>query len=93
MSRFPLRAKLALFALALLVLPWAGWRYVREMDRFLLAAQEETLAASARCRSLFLQAQDDVLPHTLACMTTPRRWISPQRTKQSITLRAILRAT
>ena len=48
MTRFPLRAKLALVALALLVLPWAGWLYVREMERFLLAAQEEALAATAR---------------------------------------------
>src|SRR4030095_6981483 len=29
--RFSLRAKLALVALVLLVLPWAGYRYVREM--------------------------------------------------------------
>src|SRR5689334_24910386 len=27
-TRFPLRAKLALVALVLLVLPWAGWLYV-----------------------------------------------------------------
>jgi hypothetical protein len=47
-ARFPLRAKLALVALVLLVLPWAGWLYVREMERFLLAAQEEALAATAR---------------------------------------------
>ena len=48
MTRFPLRAKLALVALALLVLPWSGWRYVREMERFLLAAQEQALVATAR---------------------------------------------
>ena len=40
MARFRLRAKLALIALVLLVLPWAGWLYVREMERFLLAAQQ-----------------------------------------------------
>src|SRR3989304_1102898 len=35
MSRFPLRAKLALVALALLVLPWAGWgaEAERELQR------------------------------------------------------------
>lgn len=48
MARFPLRAKLALVALVLLVLPWVGWLYVREMERLLLAAQEEVLAATAR---------------------------------------------
>ena len=37
--RFRLRAKLALVALVLLVLPWAGWLYVREMERFLLAGR------------------------------------------------------
>ena len=56
-SRFPLRAKLALVALALLVLPWSGWRYVREMERFLLAAQEEALAATARAVATALHAR------------------------------------
>ena len=41
MARFPLRAKLALIALVLLVLPWAGWLYVRELERFLLVAQAD----------------------------------------------------
>ena len=46
--RITLRAKLALVALVLLVLPAVGVWYVREMERFLLAAQEEALAATAR---------------------------------------------
>ena len=63
MSRFPLRAKLALVALALLVLPWAGWRYVREMERFLFAAQEETLAASARAVATALHERPQLLAY------------------------------
>ena len=49
--KFPalsLRAKLALVALVLLALPWAGYRYVQEMERFLLEGQEESLLATAR---------------------------------------------
>jgi dedicated sortase system histidine kinase len=61
--RFPLRAKLALVALALLVLPWAGWRYVREMERFLLAAQEEALAATARAVATALHERPQLLAY------------------------------
>src|SRR5678816_1563367 len=61
MSRFPLRAKLALVALTLLVLPWAGWLYVREMERFLLAAQEEALAATARAVATALHERPKLL--------------------------------
>jgi len=43
-----LRSKLALVALVLLALPVAGYLYVRETERFLLAAQEAALAAMAR---------------------------------------------
>ena len=63
MTRFPLRAKLALVALALLVLPWAGWRYVREMERFLLAAQEEALAATARAVATALHERPRLLAY------------------------------
>jgi len=62
-NRFPLRAKLALVALALLVLPWAGWRYVREMERFLLAAQEEALAATARAVATALHERPQLLAY------------------------------
>ena len=63
MRRFPLRAKLALVALVLLVLPWAGWRYVREMERFLLAAQEEALAATARAVATVLHERPKLLAY------------------------------
>ncbi len=46
--RLSLRSKLALVALVLLALPWAGYKYVREMERFLLEGQEQALLATAR---------------------------------------------
>lgn len=63
MARFPLRAKLALVALVLLVLPWAGWLYVREMERFLLAAQAEALAATARAVATALHERPKLLTY------------------------------
>lgn len=63
MNRFPLRAKLALVALVLLVLPVAGWRYVREMERFLLVAQEEALAATARAVATALHERPQLLAY------------------------------
>ncbi|TMH93786.1 MAG: HAMP domain-containing protein [Betaproteobacteria bacterium] len=46
--RLSLRTKLALVALVLLALPWAGYEYVREMERFLLEGEEQALLATAR---------------------------------------------
>ena len=48
LPRLSLRTKLALVALVLLVLPWAGYEYVREMERFLLEGQEQALLGAAR---------------------------------------------
>ena len=51
MPRFPalsLRVKLALVSVLLLALPWAGYRYVREMERFLLEGEQQALLATAR---------------------------------------------
>jgi dedicated sortase system histidine kinase len=45
---FSLRVKLALVAVLLLALPWAGYNYVREMERFLLEGEEQALLATAR---------------------------------------------
>ena len=59
--RFTLRAKLVLVALVLLVLPWAGYRYVREMERFLLGAQEQALAATARAVATALHDRPQLL--------------------------------
>lgn len=73
MRRFPLRAKLALVALALLVLPWAGWRYVREMERFLLQAQEEALMATARAVATALHERPQLLAYRARSESDLRR--------------------
>src|SRR5262252_6680694 len=43
-----LRIKLALVSVLLLALPWAGYSYVREMERFVLEGEEQALLATAR---------------------------------------------
>ena len=62
--RFSLRTKLALVALVLLALPWAGAMYVNEVERFLLEGQEQTLLATARAVATALHER----PHLLAAV-------------------------
>ena len=52
--RLTLRAKLALVSLVLLALPWLGYRYVQEMERFLLESQQQALLATARAAATML---------------------------------------
>jgi dedicated sortase system histidine kinase len=75
--RFSLRAKLALVALVLLALPWAGTRYVNEVERFLLEGQERALLATARAvatalheRPLLLAGED---PEVVAILSGLQR--------------------
>ncbi len=46
--RLSLRAKLALVSLVLLALPWAGFRYVSELEGYLLDSQQQALLTTAR---------------------------------------------
>src|SRR5256885_16442631 len=62
--KFPplsLRTKLALVALVLLALPWAGYEYVREMERFLLEGEEQALLATARAVATALHDRPGLL--------------------------------
>ena len=59
--RFTLRWKLALVALVLLALPWAGTLYVNEVERFLLHGQEQTLLATARAVATALHERPQLL--------------------------------
>ena len=43
-----LRLQVVLLALILLTIPWVGYRYVLEMERFLREGQERALTATAR---------------------------------------------
>jgi dedicated sortase system histidine kinase len=59
--RFSLRLKLALVALTLLGLPWVGWRYVQEMEGFLLEAQQQALLATARAVATALHERPQLM--------------------------------
>jgi two-component system sensor histidine kinase ChvG len=59
--RTTLRVKLALVSLAMLALPWAGWLYVGEMERFLLEGQESALLATARAVATALHDRPQLL--------------------------------
>jgi len=59
--RITLRLKLALVALTLLALPWVGWRYVQEMEGFLLEAQQQALLATARAVATALHERPQLL--------------------------------
>ena len=56
-----LRAQLALVALTLLALPWAGYRYVKEMERFLLEGQEQAQIATARAIATALNGRPQLM--------------------------------
>src|SRR5712671_4129709 len=58
---FSLRTKLALVALVLLALPWAGYEYVREMERFLLEGEEQALLATARAVATALHDRPNLM--------------------------------
>ena len=52
MSRFRIalgiRAQLLLVLMVFLTIPWLGYEYVRELERFLRDAQQKTLAGTAQ---------------------------------------------
>ncbi len=56
-----LRAQLALVALALLALPWAGVSFVNELERTLLEGQERALLATARAGATALHDRPQLL--------------------------------
>ena len=58
---FSLRIKLALVAVLLLALPWAGYSYVREMERFLLEGERQALLATARAVATALHDRPGLL--------------------------------
>ncbi len=69
---FSLRTKLALVALVLLALPWAGYEYVREMERFLLEGEEQALLATARAVATALHDRPNLIGIP-TCGAKPRR--------------------
>lgn len=57
LPRISLRRKLLLVSLVLLVIPWVGYQYVREMEDFLRAGQESALLGTARAVATVLNEQ------------------------------------
>lgn len=57
-----LRGKLLLVALSILVLPWAGWQFVRQMEILLRQGQEQALLASAEALARGIAARPGHLP-------------------------------
>lgn len=70
---FSLRAKLALVALSLLALPWVGYRYVGEMERFLREGQQQALIATARAVATALHERPQLMRLTPVTGTAARQ--------------------
>jgi dedicated sortase system histidine kinase len=72
-----IRAKLAIVALVLLVIPWVGYTYVKTMERVLRENQVQSVIASARAVAAALQDRPRLLelrtpPAAEGTSTTPR---------------------
>ena len=59
--RLPIPVKLLLVSSLLLLIPWLGLRYVRELEKLLLQAQEQGLVATARAVATALNDRPNVL--------------------------------
>ena len=68
-----LRGKLALAALVVAALPWVGWLYVEELERFLADAQEQALMGTARAVATALHDRPGLLGAHEANQADPRR--------------------
>jgi dedicated sortase system histidine kinase len=73
MVKISLRTKLALLSLVLLLLPWVGYRYVREMEGFLLDARQQALLATAKAVATALHERP-----LLMRLSTPLRAKQPE---------------
>ncbi len=80
--RITLRLKLALVALTLLALPWVGYRYVQEMERFLLEAQQQALLATARAVATALHERPQLM-HVKPAQNDAARRAAEESLKQA----------
>lgn len=60
--RFSIRAKLLLLSLAVLSIPYVGFQYLREMERYLRDSLESSLVDAARAVAGPLQGRGDLFP-------------------------------
>ncbi len=73
LPRIGLRGKLAAAALVLAALPWVGWLYVEELERFLAEAQEQALMGTARAVATALHDRPGLLGPVERSQADPRR--------------------
>jgi len=55
-----MRARLLVFTLVLLTLPWMGWRYLQEMQGFLLAGHQQAQVLTARALATAMESDSQV---------------------------------
>lgn len=63
--RHSIRFKLLLVALTLLVIPWAGYRYIQETENFLREAQETMLLGTAQAVAAILHNREEMFASSL----------------------------
>ena len=83
MSRFRIalgiRAQLLLVLTVFLAIPWLGYEYVRELERFLRDAQEKTLAGTAQAVATALHDRQRLFDAPAA----PRESLAVERSQES----------
>ena len=75
---FSIRAKLAIVALVLLVIPWIGYTYVKTMERSLREAQVQAVVGSARAVAAALQDRPRLLELRATNDATPPKPVSEE---------------
>src|SRR5580700_7918754 len=70
-----IRAQLLLVLTVFLAIPWLGYEYVRELERFLRDAQEKTLAGTAQAVATALHDR----PRLFDVPPAPRESLSVER--------------
>lgn len=75
-----IRFKLLLVSLALLAIPWAGYRYIQETERFLRQAQETMLLGTAQAVAAILHNSPALIHSTLPtgedALETPLQYVN-----------------
>jgi dedicated sortase system histidine kinase len=74
-----IRAQLLLVLTVFLVIPWLGYEYVRELERFLRDAQEKTLAGTAQAVATALHDR----PRLFDAPAAPRESLSVERSQEA----------
>ncbi|HEY8623715.1 MAG TPA: hypothetical protein VIM74_07590, partial [Casimicrobiaceae bacterium] len=74
-----IRAQLLLVLTVFLAIPWLGYEYVRELERFLRDAQEKTLAGTAQAVATALHDR----PRLFDAPGAPRESLTVERSQEA----------